>query len=125
MPEVNTKWMRDAKVGEEVGVLFDPTYNVRRNKSEVIEGVVTKVGRKYIHAKFGKFETVRKFDREDGQEVVNVGGAEHYLFESERAAEEHMEAIADEKLLKQRFLGYGSTGLTANQLKRIKAIVEE
>ena len=99
--------------------------NYRRGDKEPRESVVQKVGRKYIYViPEGHIRAV-KFDIEDHREVT-IYSPDWELYPSEQAILDERERQEIESVLRQAFGSYGRfNGYTIDQLRRIKAIVDE
>lgn len=99
-------------------------YKNEQLESLIVEAKVQKVGRKYIEVlPNGRLDTI-KFNKEDLKEVTNYSADwELYLSKQEiYDNEEHSDLCFE---IKSVFVKYGKIDLSLEQLRKIKAIIDE
>ncbi|WAK79459.1 hypothetical protein [Clostridium phage Maintenon] len=103
-------------------VYIEPTGNSARNGKEIIETKISKIGTKYIETEhFGKRT---KFNISDGKEKdTGYGyGYDYILYLTKKEIEDKNER---EELLGDLRYDWYRLNLTLDQLRRIKAIIDE
>lgn len=108
----------DFKVGQKVYI--EPIRNARRRSAEIIQTEVTKVGTKYVEVLEPRQV---KFNISDGMEKKDIYASDYILHLSREEIELKREQ-SDLQTYLARYCWYQST-LSLDQLKRIKAIIEE
>lgn len=99
--------------------------NYRRGNKESQEGTIQKLGRKYIHVAHDGSRRAIKFDRERRREVTECS-PEWELYFSRQALSDELERQEIVPALRDAFGSYGRlSNFTLDQLRRIKAIVDE
>ena len=92
------------------------------HSSTIVPGVVKTVGSKFYTVERGPY--VHRFDKETLREEVKIGGPMYNIFSSEQAVYDSRERFEIYSLL--RFVAMEHDGrLSLDQLRRIKAILEE
>lgn len=115
---------KDIKVG--TTVYLKPGYNTSRRNIGVIETTIVKVGRKYIEVEEGN--GVRrgiKFDITNGLKQVTNYTPEWILYFSKEEIEEEQEYNKLIEICRKNFDRWEGKEFTLDQLRRIKAILEE
>jgi hypothetical protein len=116
----------DFNVGQTVFLKYVGDSRWKKDDDLIKKAEVKSIGRKYITVTFG-YCSEYKFDMTNNfAQVYDVGYADYvlYLSEDEIKAEEDYNNLIDE--LRHTFPNYGyKCSLTADQLQRIKEIVNE
>lgn len=122
----------DLKVGQEVAVKIENTSNASRYVDMGIDnidkwcfdGIVTKVGKKYITVKFDGWE--KQFVVEDDyREKWTAGGADYKLYLNKQEVIDEYESNWLYSKIQDNLSGYIKPNLSLNQLKRIWDIIQE
>lgn len=99
---------------------------IQRNPTDrggkIIEAVVTIVGRKYYTVKHGWHDL--KFEKDTLRQVVECGGPNYNLFPSEQTVHDDRERFELYALFRG-MAGKYECNLSLDQLRRIKAIIDE
>lgn len=110
----------DFKVGQKVYI--EPIRNARRRSTKIIETEVTKVGTKYVEVLDPRQV---KFNISDGKQKKDIyASTSDYILHLSREEIELKRERSDLRIYLARYQWYQST-LSLDQLKRIKAIIEE
>lgn len=98
--------------------------NVARDSKEIKEVVIKKIGRKYFEVGDEESERIyAKFNLEDLREVTDYGADwKLYFSKQEILDEEEYEKLRWE--IKTKFDTFGKLGLTLEQLRKVKAIID-
>lgn len=110
----------DFKVGQIV--YGKPGVNESRRNKEILEGTIEKVGNKYIDVKFGYREF--KYYIEDLKQKTEYT-TDFYLYLNKQEIQDEEESSLLTKDIKRKFDGWGKIDLSLDQLRRIKAIIDE
>jgi len=117
----------DIKVGDTVWLENNSAAYSRSPKPELKEAKITKVGREYIYASWGSWET-KKFNKDTGREYVGPNENGSYAWNVWRHKEEYENHLSDQKdraKLETYFRQYGAfRSLTREQVTAILRIVE-
>lgn len=115
---------KDIEIG--TTVYLKSGYNTSRRNMEVVETTITKVGRRYIEVEAGN--GVRrgiKFDITNGLKQVTNYTPEWILYFSKEEIEEEQEYDKLKEICMKAFDRWEGKEFTIDQLRRIKAILEE
>jgi len=125
----------DLKVGQEVVVRIIVGSNASRREKMTLDnidnwcfaGEVTKIGRKYITAKFNNWQEYQFEIESDYRNKYTYGGADYQLYLSKDEVVKEMEAEELFSELRNHFGGWGKNAnkFSLNQLQRIISIVNE
>ena len=124
--------VKDFKVGQTVFVKL--IGNAKRGKSEenlIEEWEVTKIGKKYVHARKKGCNTAVKFEKKDygtykEQFVEKTDYSEDYiLYPSKKELEENLEYEKLSNDISKMFRYGSSEKLSLDQLRKIKAVICE
>ncbi|WP_291567166.1 MULTISPECIES: hypothetical protein [unclassified Clostridium] len=126
--------------GQEIWVKIEDHSNAARrlnaNNIEewIYKGEITKLGRKYVTVKFGRYEDGKinyfheeKFNVEDDyRQVWTAGGADYKLYLTKQDILDEIESGKLYDQIKSEFSGYKNKGrFTLDKLRMIKEIIEE
>ncbi|MEG2289552.1 MAG: hypothetical protein RSC24_06255 [Clostridium sp.] len=97
---------------------------IRDIKNWTYEGEVISAGRKYITVKFGLKEEKFVVD-DDYRQKWTCGGADYKLYQSIQEVYEEREIEELNMIIKGKFNMFGNPNYSLDQLRRIKAILDE
>jgi hypothetical protein len=125
----------DFKVGQKVAVKIITGSNASRHINMSLnnidewcfDGEVTKVGRKYITAKFNKWQEYQFDIDNDYTNKYTASGSDYQLYLSKEKIIEEKEANDLYRDIQTQFSGYSGNNskFTLDQLKRIMSIIKE
>jgi hypothetical protein len=119
--------------GQEVWVKVIDGSNVARFyykssniEDRILQGEVTKVGRKYITVKFGRYKEEQFNIEDEYRNKYTAGGADYQLYLTKQDILDEVEVETIHSEIRSAFGDYRNNGkFTLEQLRRIRDIINE